>query len=110
MWYSKKTKDYSLKSVLQSFPLGHLSFFLKAMSSCSALVVRIFFINPRPAYRDTEKDGEGERDTGITSGKSVTRYVAQGYLRTYSLGRWRGTRETSPHIILPLRTFLRLLR
>jgi hypothetical protein len=57
--------------------------------------VRIFFFNPRPAYRDTEEDGEGERDTGITSGKGVTRYVARGYLRTYSLGMWRGTRETS---------------
>jgi hypothetical protein len=26
-------------------------------------MVRIFFINPRPACRETEKDGEGERDT-----------------------------------------------
>jgi hypothetical protein len=61
---------------------------------CSAPIVRIFFINPHPAYRHTEKDGEEERDTGITSGKGVTRYVARGYLRTYSLGRWRGTKET----------------
>jgi hypothetical protein len=56
---------------------------------CFALIVRIFFINPRPAYRNTEKDGEGERDTGIISGKGVTRHVARGYLRTYSLDRWR---------------------
>jgi hypothetical protein len=66
------------------------------VSYCSALLVRIFFINPRPACHDTEKDGEGERDTGTTSGKGVTRYVDRGYLRTYSLGRWRGTRKTSP--------------
>ncbi len=65
--------------------------------------MRIFFINPRPAYRDTEKGGEGERDTGITSGKGVTWYVARGYLRTYRLDGWRGTKETSPpQIILPL--------
>ncbi len=49
---------------------------------CSALIVRIFFINPRQAYRDTEKDGERERDTRITSGKGVTRHVARGYLLT----------------------------
>jgi hypothetical protein len=57
------------------------------------------FINPRPACRDTEEDGEGKRDTGITSGKGVTRYVARSYLRTYSLGRWRaGHQETIPHL------------
>jgi hypothetical protein len=65
-------------------------------NKCSALVVRIFFINPRPACRETEKDGEGERDTGITSRKGVTRHVARGYLRTYSLDRWRGAGESSP--------------
>jgi hypothetical protein len=56
------------------------------------------FINPRPACRETEKGGEGERerDTGITSKKGVTRHVARGYLRTYSLDRWRGAGETSP--------------
>jgi hypothetical protein len=30
---------------------------------CSAQIVRIFFINPRPACCETEKGGEGERDT-----------------------------------------------
>ena len=54
------------------------------------------FINPRPAYRETEKGGEGERDTGITSGKGVTRHVARGYLHSCSLRRWRGTRGRSP--------------
>jgi len=39
---------------------------------CSAQIVRIFFINPRPAYHETEKGGEGERDTGTTSGKAAT--------------------------------------
>jgi hypothetical protein len=28
--------------------------------------VRIFFINPLPACRETEKGGKGERDTGTT--------------------------------------------
>ncbi len=72
-------------------------------------MVRIFFIYPHPAYRDTEKGGEGERDTGITRGKGVTRYVARGYLRTYSLDRWRRCQgELPPHIPLPLLDSLRL--
>ena len=33
---------------------------------CSAQKVRIFFINPHPACCETEKGGEGERDTGKT--------------------------------------------
>jgi hypothetical protein len=63
---------------------------------CSALIVRIFFINPCPACHETEKGGEGEIDTGTTSGKSVTRHVARCYLRTYSLDRWSGAGESSP--------------
>jgi hypothetical protein len=53
-------------------------------------------INSHAAYHDTEKGGEGERDTGITSEKGVTRHVARGYLCTYSLDRWRDARESSP--------------
>jgi hypothetical protein len=73
-------------------------------------MVPIFFINPRPAYLDTEKGGEGERDTELTSGEGVTRHVARGYLRTYSLDRWRGAGESfpPPHIPLPLLDSLRL--
>jgi hypothetical protein len=57
-----------------------------------------------------EKGREGERDTGITSGKGVTRHLARGYLRTYNLDRWRGARESSPppHKPLPLLDSLRL--
>jgi hypothetical protein len=82
---------------------------------CSAQIVQIFFINPRPAYHETEKGGEGERDTGTTSGKGVTRHIAQGYLRTYSLDRWRGAGKSyptppPPHIPLPLLDSLRLQR
>jgi hypothetical protein len=67
--------------------------------------VQIFFINPRPACRETEKGGEGERDTGTTSGKGVTRHVARGYLRTYSLDRWRGAGETFPPPLTPFGQF-----
>ncbi len=69
------------------------------------------FINPRPACPETEKGWEGERDTGTTSGKGVTRHVAWGYLRTYTLDRWRGAGESSPlHIPLPLLDGLRMQR
>ncbi len=37
-----------------------------ACTVCSAQMVRIFFINARPAWCETEKDGEGERDTDRT--------------------------------------------
>jgi hypothetical protein len=59
-----------------------------------------------------EKGGEGERDTGISSGKGVTRHVARGYPRTYSPDRWRGAGESlpPPHIPLPLLDNLRLQR
>jgi hypothetical protein len=79
---------------------------------CSAQIVRIFFINLRPACSETEKSGEGERDTGTTSGKGVTRHVARGYLRTYSPDRWRGAGESSPppHVPLPFLDNLRLQR
>jgi hypothetical protein len=60
------------------------------------------FINPRPACRETEKGGEGERDTSTTSGKGVTKRVARGYLRTYSLDSWRGAGESSPPPLIPL--------
>jgi hypothetical protein len=33
---------------------------------CSVQIVRIFFINPRPACHETEKGGEGERDPDRT--------------------------------------------
>jgi hypothetical protein len=36
------------------------------------------FIYPRPTCCETEKGGE--RDTGITSEKGVTKHIAQGYL------------------------------
>ncbi len=35
-----------------------------AVGQCSAPIVRIiFFINPRPAYRNTEKEKEKEKET-----------------------------------------------
>jgi hypothetical protein len=49
-----------------------------------APVVRIFFINPRPVCCDTEKGGEGAKDTGTTTRKGVTKRVARGYLHSYS--------------------------
>ncbi len=83
-------------------PLEHLKEEkFKSLKGCSALIVQIFFINPRPAYCKMEKGREGERDTGITSGKGVTRHLARGYLRTYNLDRWRGARERSPPPINP---------
>ncbi len=48
------------------------------------------FIDYRPACRDTEKGGKGERDTGTTTRNGVTRCVARGYLRSSSL-RMRGS-------------------
>ncbi len=47
-------------------------------------------------YQPLPKGGEGERDTGITSGEGVTRHVARGYLLTYSLDWWRRCWVSSP--------------
>jgi hypothetical protein len=45
------------------------------------------FIDHRPACRDTEKGVRGERETGTTTRKGVTKRVAGGYLHSCSLRR-----------------------
>ncbi len=66
------------------------------------------FINPSPACRETENGGEGERDTGTTSGKGVTRRVAPGYLLhllTGQVERCRGESPPPPNILTPFGQF-----
>jgi hypothetical protein len=66
------------------------------------------FYQPLPSlYRETEKGGEGGKDTRTTTGNGVTRHVARGYLRAYSLRRWRGTwgRPPRPYNPTPLVSF-----
>jgi hypothetical protein len=61
------------------------------------------FIDYRPACRDTEKVGKGERDTELKTRNGVTRRAAKGYLRSCSLRRQRGIHKGSlpPHTPLP---------
>jgi hypothetical protein len=81
----------------------------KHIFSCSAQIVRIFFINPRPACRETEKGGEGERDTGTTVKGCHQARIARGYLLYLLTGQVEMRQGENPPP-LPLSDSLRLQR
>ncbi len=76
---------------------------------CSAQIEQIFFINPRPACPETEKGGEGERDTGRTVKGCRQARIAQGYLLHLLTGQVERCRE-SPLPDTPLLISMRLQR
>jgi hypothetical protein len=49
---------------------------LKRLYSLFGTIGANIFINSRPVCCDSEKGGKGGKDTGITTGRSVTKHVA----------------------------------
>ncbi len=71
--------------------------------------MQIFFINPRPACRETEKGEEGERDSGITVKGCHQARIARGYLLYLLTGQVEMRQGENPPP-LPLSDSLRLQR
>ncbi len=61
------------------------------------------FINPRPACRETEKGGEGERDTGMTVKGCHQARIARGYLLDLLTGQveWCQGESPPPYTLTP---------
>ncbi len=78
--------------------------FKNSYDFAAAQIVRIFFINPCPACRETAKGGEGERDTGITVKGCHQARIARGYLLYLLTGLVERCWEESPPYPYPFWT------